>query len=68
MTGYPPGTSRNDLRRAGIIDDRPVCDVCENKIGDESDHEDGCENEGLDGQDLAQIEYEDANSYDRYEL
>ena len=64
---YPPGTSRNDLKRAGIIDTRIECLECGKLIRDESDHKSDCMDSHLDSADLEEIHHAEANSYDRFE-
>jgi len=65
---YPPGTSRRDLRRAGIIKPDPVgCPYCGNDIrhARESEHEDGCKEKDITREELAEIAHERAHkSYD----
>jgi hypothetical protein len=41
--GYPPGTSRRDLKRAGIITNPVNCPECDATVNEGEDHEDWCE-------------------------
>jgi hypothetical protein len=43
MTNYPPGTSRRDLERAGIITHPVDCPECDATVNEGEDHEEWCE-------------------------
>lgn len=68
MTNYPPGTTRRDLKRAGIIDDPVNCIECDAEITSE-DHAEWCELKDLDLDELAEMEAESrmATEYDPLE-
>lgn len=65
MGGYPPGTSRRDLERAGIVGpEPPECPGCGNLIGDEDAHADDCPESDLTPDDLAELEQEPSRTWD----
>jgi len=55
---YPPGTSRRDLQRAGIIQDPIHCIECDADITSES-HADWCESSDLTTDELAELAAEE---------
>lgn len=59
MSPYPPGWSHRDEVRAGIVDDRPECRECGERIGDASDHADGCPSD-MDRNDIAEAREHEA--------
>jgi hypothetical protein len=68
---YPPGTSRRDLERAGIIEGPPIrCPQCDVVVSEGESHEDWCECE-LNQEEMAEYWAEQnmgAEKADRKEL
>jgi len=54
MSPYPPGTTRRDLERGGIIDNRPECRDCGEPIGDGDSHKKDCPRYGMSRNDIAE--------------
>jgi hypothetical protein len=65
---YPPGTSRRDLKRAGIIDPEVHCPDCDASVKSE-DHEDWCELKDAELDEIKELAAEDrmATEYDPVE-
>jgi len=65
---YPPGTSRRDLERAGIIETAPECPTCKNTIGTVEDHAEDCEDGDVDREMLEEYHHAEPHPHDRREL
>jgi len=66
---YPPGMSRHDLRRAGIIETSIPCPECSEEIknGEIDEHEDWCTLKDRDYPELAEMAEEAKRpSYDEW--
>jgi len=65
---YPPGISRRDLKRAGIISDPIHCVECDKDITSEP-HENWCDLSDLETDELAELAAEEqmAQEYDPLE-
>jgi hypothetical protein len=61
---YPPGTSRRDLVRAGIIDPEVHCPDCGNVVSHGEAHEEWCELRDADVDEVAELAAEDAQDRD----
>lgn len=68
MSPYPPGLSRRDKIRGGIIQEPIHCVECDTDVTSE-DHEDWCELSELDVDELAELAAEEqiATEYDPIE-
>lgn len=67
MTNYPPGTTRRDLERAGIVDPPgwpPTCLECSNEIrnADPEEHEEWCDDKMITMDELAELHHERRNT------
>jgi len=60
MTNYPPGTTRRDLERAGIITHPVDCVECDATINAGDAHEDWCELDELSVGELRELMEEEA--------
>jgi len=56
---YPPGLSRRDKVRAGIIHEEVHCVECDAEVTSE-DHAEWCELKDMDTEELAELEAEEA--------
>lgn len=56
MSNYPPGVSAGSPRAPWNEPELPTCPACDERIGDEDDHDAGCEWSHMDATDLGEAE------------